>query len=139
MHDEPSLLPHSASRLLMQAALEIPLGELKSLVSDSIQYGPPIRMDGPLTRVEQVTTPANSWVALLEFTGWGVGVVAHELGMHSAYLLANSAHLERVLRTIAKRLESDSGQSEQQAKLSQQKPPPQIKPPRKHDNSPELG
>lgn len=141
MHDETSLLPHSASHLLMQAALEIPLGELKSLVSDSIQYGPPIRihLDGPLTRIEQATTPANSWVALLEFTGWGVGAIAHEPGTHSTYLLANSAHLERVLRIIARRLESCTGQRDQQAEIKHQKPAPPIKPPRKHDNSPELG
>lgn len=138
MRDETSPLPQSATHLLMQAALEIPLGELKALVSDSIQRGPAIHLNGPLTRIEQATTPANSWMALLEFTGWGAGVIAHEADAHSAYLVADTAHLERVLRIIANHLESGAGQSEQQAKLSLQKPLP-IKPSRKYDDSPELG
>lgn len=139
MHDDTHPLPHSATQLLTQAALQIPLGELKALVSDSIQHGPPIHLNGPLTRIEQATTPVNAWLALLEFTGWGAGVLAQESSMFSAYLLADAAHIERVLRIIAKHLESGTGQCDQQAELKLQKPTPPIKPPRKHDNSPELG
>ena len=138
MHDQASPLSQSATRLLMEAALEIPLSDLKALVSNSIQHGPAIHLSGPLTRVDQATIPPNCWEALFDFTGWGAGVIVQNSSAHSAHLLASTVHLDCVLRAIAKHLESDSGQSEQQAKLEHQKRPPLIKQPRKHDDSPEL-
>lgn len=139
MRDDITDLSQADTRLLMQAALEISPSELKDLVSDSIQHGPAISLSGPLNRIYQQVIPPNCWEALKEFVDWGAGIIARDPSSQYDYLLADSAHVDRVLRSIAKFLDSVSGQSEKQATLSRQHRLAPTKPSRKYDDSPELG
>jgi len=139
MHREISLLAHSDVRLLMQVALEMRLSELKDLINASIQHGPAISLRGRLHRIDQKVIPPLCWEALMEFIEWGAGIIAHDANDQSCYLLADSSHVERMLRLIAKHLDSDSGQNEKQVTLNRPNRLPAIKPSRKHDDSQELG
>lgn len=137
MNNEISYLTLSDARLFMQAALEMQLSELKYLINDCIQHGPAISLGGRLHRIDQKVISPLCWEALMEFVDWGAGIIACDSNDPFDYLLADSAHVESVLRFIAKRLDSDSGQSKTQATLSHRFP--SIMRRRKHDDSPALG
>lgn len=105
MTNQAIYLTRSDSKLLMRAALGISLSELKALVNDSIQYGPAPSLLGSLHRIEKQTTPPICWESLLEFVSWGAGIVAQDDNYSDAYLLLDSAHIDRVLRSIRKHLD----------------------------------
>lgn len=139
MNNDISYLTLSDARLFMQAALEMRLSELKDLINNCIQHGPAISLGGRLHRIDQKVIPPLCWEALMEFVDWGAGIIACDPNDQFDYLLADSNHVEGVLRFITKRLDSDSGQSEKQATLNHQNRLPSIRPPRRHDDSPALG
>lgn len=127
-------LTRNDSKLLMRAALDISFGELKALVNDSIQYGPSPSLRGSLHRIEQQAIPPICWESLIEFVSWGAGIVAQEDNHPHAYLLADSAHVDRVLRSIRKHLDRLDDQGKKQATRSYlQRLVAQANPPRKHD------
>ncbi|MCV4156573.1 hypothetical protein OD800_13305 [Pseudomonas aeruginosa] len=138
MHDQISPLSRSASRLLAQAALEINIEELKELVSDCIQYGPLINLDNPLTLIDQATTPPIIWEALINFIGWGAGVITRASCINNSLLYVQSAHLERLLRAISKRLDGSASQGERMLELARKLVIPQVRQSRKPSGSHDL-
>ncbi|SFI61868.1 hypothetical protein SAMN05216206_2560 [Pseudomonas guineae] len=139
MNKDISYLTISDTHLFTQAALEIRLSELKELINNCIQHGPAISLSGRLHRIDQKVIPPLCWEALMEFVDWGAGIIACDPNDQFNYLLADSNHIEGVLRLIMKRLDSDSGQSEEQASLKRQRQIPSIRPSKKHDDSLALG
>lgn len=139
MQKEIIELSRLESQMLMRISMEMSLNQLKDLISDSIQHGPVISISGRLHRFEQMVIPPICWEAMKEFVDWGAGIISHHPDNQSCYLLADSAHAERVLRLIAKLLDSDSGQSEKQAKLDSPISLPTIKPQRKHEELSDMG
>lgn len=124
------------SQLLMQAAIDIPLDELKELVNESIQQGPIISLRGALYRIEQQTTPPACWEALMVFVSWDAGIVAQDDGNTYAYLLADSANLDRALQSIRKHLDRIEDQGAKQATMRYlQRLVSQAQEPRKHNET----
>jgi len=139
MNTEISQLSAAETKLLMQVTLEMRLSELKDFINASIQYGPPISLGGRLHRIDQDLIFPVCWQALMEFVSWGAGIVVHDQDDQSCSLLVDSAHAERLLRLVEKHLHSDSGQGEKQAILNCPNRLPPIKPPKKPEDSVELG
>ncbi|WP_282344337.1 hypothetical protein [Pseudomonas sp. PS02288] len=139
MNNEIVTLTPSDIRLFMHAAIDMRLSELEDLIVTSIQHGPVISLSGRLHRIEKEAIPPLCWSALMEFVEWGAGIVAHNTESQCSYLLADAAHVERMLRLIAKRFDSDSGETESQVVLNRPDQVPLVKPLRKREDSPELG
>lgn len=115
MANESTQLARCDYQLLMRAALEISREDLKKLVNDSIQHGPAPSLRGPLHKIEQKIIPPLCWESLLELVSWDAGIVVCD--SQYDYLLADSAHFERVLHSIKNQLDHLDEQGSKQATM----------------------
>jgi len=129
-----TLLNPSDIRLLIQASVEIAPGELKALFNESIHRGPNVSLRAELHRIDQRAVPLACWLAFNEFVDWGAGIVYPDNEDGYAFLLADSAHVCRVLKNLRSLLDSDSKQVSNRISMTCKKPIPPAKQQRKRDD-----
>lgn len=139
MARETTYLSHADLQLISRAVREIHITELRDLINTSIQYGPAIIRQGCMHHINQHDLPPIFWKALEIFVEWGAGNICKDQQGSSYFLQAGSDHVDRMLKLIAERLDSTSGQGENQSCLNRPFQRPKTKPKKSHNDSLELG
>ncbi|MFO3681579.1 hypothetical protein [Pseudomonas aeruginosa] len=116
MNSEITDLTSAPAQLLARAAIEISTYELRELVNTSVQFGPPITLNGPLFRVEKNLIAPVCWAAMMEFVDWGAAILSESSIDQSTYLLIDMAQVDRMFRYLERKFNSRADQQGENTK-----------------------
>lgn len=114
MHFETKFLRNTDHHLLAWVSENLSYSDFLEVVDESVKWGPAPNLKGQLYKVNRTSLPPISWQGLTGLKEWGAGFLVNATNLEDEHLIADAAHLERILLAIKKLkdlLSDDTGNS----------------------------
>lgn len=137
MHLETKFLRNTDHHLLAWVSENLSYSDFLEVVDESVKWGPVPNLKGQLYKVNRTSLPPISWQGLIGLKEWGAGFLVNATPLEDEYLMADAAHLERILSAIKKLkglVSDDTGNSSGMKVSPIQQPLPSHK--KRHRRSP---